>query len=169
MSNEPRDLTLPDSGATVRVKFIGPMLMADIEKSVRRALAKEGKEPPEPPLKPVNYSGNVVMEPSEDDPHYKKQLAAYEQERGIRTLDKLLRYGVEYTLTDADRERLAALRQDAELELPADDAHAYVSRVLLQSENDLVAVQTAILSYAQPTEAQVAESIKSFPGGVQGA
>lgn len=157
MSNEPKEVTLPDSGATVRVKFVGPMLLNDIRKAAGKGLAK-----PAPPLI-APFEDKSVTEPNEDDPAYTAALAEYNTALGMRFLEKLFRYGVDYTLTPADVAQVAALRADADLDLPADDFQVFVTRFLVKTNADLEALQGAIMGYSQPTEAQVAASIESFP------
>lgn len=163
MSNEPKEVTLPDSGAVVRVKFVGPMLINDLRKAAGKGLTK----PTAPLIAP--YEDKGVKEPNEDDPAYVAALSEYNTALGMRFLEKLFRYGVDYTLTDADAARVKELRADADLDLPADDLQVFISRFLVRTDKDLEALQAAIMGYTQPTEAQVAEKVQSFRPEVQGA
>lgn len=163
MSNEPKEVTLPDSGAVVRVKFVGPMLLNDLRKAASKGLTK----PTAPLIAP--YEDKGVKEPNEDDPAYVAALSEYNTALGMRFLEKLFRYGVDYTLTPDDAARVKELRADADLDLPADDLQVFISRFLVRTDKDLEALQAAIMGYTQPTEAQVAEKVESFRPEVQGA
>lgn len=163
MSHEPKEVVLPDSGATVRVKFVGPLLLNDIRKAAMKGLAK-----PEPPLE-TPYADKTRTEPNPLHPAYEAALAEYNTVMGMRFLEKLFRYGVAYELTEADRARVAELRADVDLELPSDDLQVFVTRCLLQTDRDMEALQAAIMGYAQPTEVQVAVAAAAFRPNLQGA
>lgn len=163
MSHEPKEITLPDSGAVVRVKFVGPLLLNDLRKAASKGLAK----PTAPLITP--YENKTVTEPNENNPAYVAALSEYNTTLGMRFLEKLFRYGVDYTLTEADAAKVAELRADADLDLPKDDLQVFISRFLVRTNADLEALQAAIMGYSQPTEVQVAASIESFRPDVQGA
>lgn len=164
MANEPKEVVLPDSGATVRVKFVGPLLLNDLRKAAMRGLTK-----PRPPQVVVAYPQGERAETNENDPDYRVALTEYDTTVGMRFLEKLIRYGVDYTLTEADQTQVAALKSDPDLELgDLTDLHVFVSRCLVQTDRDLEALQAAILGYAQPTEAQVAAAADTFRGDLPG-
>lgn len=164
MSHEPREVVLPDSGATVRVKFVGPLLMNDIRKAAMKGLVK-----PTPPMQEVPYQTGTRLEPNPLHPDYESALKDYDAALGLHFLEKLFRYGVDYTLTDADKARVTALRADGDLDLPADDLQLFITRFLVATEADLTALQLAILGRAQPTETAVAAAIESFRPNLPGA
>lgn len=164
MSLEPRELTLPSSGATLRVKFVGPLLMNDIRKAAAKEAAKQVGGKPTPPLHYPYADRPERGEPNDSDPAYVAALGEYNTALGLAFLEQLIRYGAEYELTDADRAWVAEVRADDALELPADDKHLVISRRLVQTDTDLLALQQAILSYAQPTEGEVAAATATFRG-----
>lgn len=163
MTHAVQEITLPDSGATVRIKFVGPLLLNDLRKAAMRGLTK-----PTPPLE-TPYADKTRVEPNPLHPEYEAALQEYQGALGMRFLEKLFRYGVDYTLTPEDTARVAALRADGELELPPDDLQVFVTRFIVQTERDLEVLQSAIMGRVQPTEAAVAASIESFRPHLPGA
>lgn len=162
MSLEPRELVLPGSGATLRVKFVGPMLLNDIRKAAAKEAARQVGGKPTPPLHYPYPEKPERGEPNDSDPAYLAALGEYNAALGVVFLEQLIRYGAEYALTEADRAWVAEVRAGGELDLPADDTHLVISRRLVQTDADLLALQSAILSYAQPTEAEVAAATATF-------
>ena len=154
------ELTLPDCGLALRIRRVSPFLAKDIRKQIRRVLKK-----PEPPMQEVDYGdGQKRKEPNETNPDYKAELNEYYTELGDLFLSQLIAFGVE---CEIDAERVTAFRARAEkydIELPADDLVVYVSRVVGLSQNDVRALQDAILGRIQPTEAKTAEAVETFPG-----
>lgn len=161
----PREVTLPDSGRTVRIKFVGPMLMNDIRKAVTRAVGPK----PAPPVQEVDYGGTKQQEPNPLHPDYEAAVREWHVAQGQVMLEKLLRFGVECEMTEADQARLAELRTDPDLELPEDDKIAFLTRIVAATERDQDALQEAILGRAQPTEKAVAEALATFRPDVPGA
>lgn len=162
MTHEPREVTLPDSGATLRVKFVGPLLINDIRKGAQKDVQKAGLAKPTPPLRFPYAEHPERGEPDDDNPAYLAAQAEYDAALGMAFLERLLRFGVEYDLQEADRTWVAELRADADLELPADDRHVFITRKLIETDRDLLALQNAIMAYAQPTEGEVAAATDSF-------
>lgn len=162
----PREITLPDSGRTVRIKFVGPMLMNDIRKAVARAVGPR----PEPPTQEVDYgNGSKKLEPNPLHPGYEASVREWHVAQGQVMLEKLLRYGVECEMTPEDEARLAELRADPDLALPEDDKLAFLTRLVASTERDQEALQEAIQGKAQPTEKAVAEALATFRPDVPGA
>jgi hypothetical protein len=162
----PREVTLPDSGRQVRIKFVGPLLMNDIRKAVKRAVGPK----PAPPMQEVDYgNGTKKTEPNPLHPEYEAAVQEWTVAQGQVLLEKLLRYGVEAEMDEADQARLAELRADPDLELPADDRLAFLTRIVAGTERDQEALQDAILGRAQPTDKAVADALATFRGDVPGA
>ena len=159
------ELTLPNCGLLLRIRRVSPFLAKDIRKQIQRTLKK-----PAPPLQEVDYGdGKKVKEPNEAHPDYKAELNEYYTELGDLFLSQLIAFGVE---CEIDAERVRAFRERAAgygIELSSDDLVVYVTRVVGLSQNDVRAMQDAILGRIQPTEARTAEAVESFPGQVQGA
>lgn len=158
---ELKEVTLPDSGRTVRIKFIGPMLMNDIRKAVQKSVKR-----PEPPTQEVDYgNGSKKLEPNPLHPAYEAELSEYNTLIGQRFVEKLFRYGID---AEVDIDAVTALRADSELDLPADDYTVYVTRILVTSARDQEFLQEVILGRIQPTDKQVAEALDNFRGDLQG-
>lgn len=166
MGLEPREVTLPDSGVTLKVKFVGPLLMNDLRKAAAKAVARQGVAKPEPPMHYPYPDRPERGEANADDPAYLAALTEYDTARGLAFTEGLLRYGVEYELTADDGVWAAKLRADADLDLPGDDLQLVITRRLVTTTRDLETLQEAILSYAQPTEGEVAAATASFRGQV---
>lgn len=149
------DFTFPDSGVTVSIKRLSPILLNDIRKAIRREAPK-----PKPPMHNVNYGGNIKEEENPNDPAYLEALTEYNALVGELFVDRLIRYGVE---CQVDAEAVRELRESApDLELPDNDKVLYVSRICIQTNADLTALQEAILARSQPTEAAIGGAAEKF-------
>ena len=159
----PRTITLPDSGAVLTLKFIGPMLAKDIQRSIRKRLPK-----PQPPQQTViDGDGHSRQEANDADPDYIDAVSEWRQAQGFVFIEELVRWGVEVA---PDAAAVAAFRaQAADLELPPDDKVVWVTRLMLKTTRDLTALQGAILGEFQPTEAAVTEAVEAFRSDIPGA
>lgn len=154
------EITLPDSGATIRVKRISPMTLIAIERA---------NPDPKPPLQEVDYgNGSKRREPNPLDPAYQQALLEHQQTKNLLVLQAFIRLGVE---VEIDAARLAAYRADMQalgVELPADDKYIYVANILCETNNDLGALRAGIEGRSIPTEQGVSDKLETFPGDVQG-
>jgi len=170
MTKQLQEVVLPDSGATVRIKFVGPLLLNDImkasEKETRKALAK-----PEVPMVEVAYEKGPRLEANPNNPAYLSAVQEWENAKGIIFAEKLFHYGADVELSPEALEQVKALRADmgADAELPANDKALYITRILIQTNADFTTLQNAILGRAQPTEVEVAKATEAFPAALQGA
>lgn len=164
-----RTVTLPSSGHTLPLLYISPILMNDMRKAAQKS-AKKQMTKPVPPIMDIDYgNGTVRPEPNEAHPAYLREMQEYNMIEGQRFLELVFKYGVDCVV---DVEAVKALRAQAEsddLELPADDKTVYVSRILVQSEADLLALQEAILGRSLPTEEQVSTALERFPANLPGS
>jgi hypothetical protein len=153
------ELTLPDSGATVRVKRISPMSLMAIEQAY---------PDPKPPLQEVDYgNGKLRHERNPLDPAYQEELTAHQRKKSLIVLKAFIRLGVE---CEIDAQALSAFRADMqalEITLDPDDKYVYVAHILCQSNNDLMALRTFIEGQSVPTEKAVAEKLATFQGDLQ--
>lgn len=153
------EITLPDSGATVRVKRISPMSIMAIEQAY---------PDPKPPLQEVDYGGGKLRhERNPLDPAYQDELAAHQRKKSLLVLKAFIRLGVE---CDIDAQALAAYRADMqamEIALDPDDKFIYVAHILCQTNNDLMALRNFIEGQSVPTEKAVAEKLATFQGDLQ--
>jgi len=157
-----REITLPVSGKTLKVVRISPLLLDDFFSSLPR--------PPDPPSQRVEYAGGVVKEePNAASPEYQVALDQHAYHNGLAIIDFCIELGVE---CEVDAEAVAKLRKWGDrrgVTLPEDDKLLYVSRILTQGNEDLVAIRQAVLGRVQPTEEAVEKAADSFPGEVSGA
>lgn len=151
------ELTLPDSGVVLKIKHLGPMLLRDVQKRVRRQYPK-----PSIPLSKVIIDDRESMQPNEADPNYQEALAEYGAEFGLRMVEGLVRYGVD---CEVDAAAVQALRSElGDVELPDNDLVLYVTRIAVTSQADLMALQEALVGQVQPTAPAVAEAAETFRG-----
>jgi len=147
-SEAPRTVTLPDSGAVLELKFIGPMLARDIQKQVRRALPK-----PQPPVQMVpDGDGHERAESNDADPDYKEAVQEWTRDQGQAFVEALVHYGVHIDLDELrlHEDEVTELRKQY-LALPSSDMVVYVTRILLRTSRDMLALQSAILGEFQTT------------------
>lgn len=163
------EFTFPDSKKTVRIRRFTPFVINDIQ----RALAKEFPTP-EPPMNEVDYGdGKKVTEPNPADPQYINRLRAHEsllgQETTLRFTKLIARRGIE---CEVEAAAIAEIRADmAELGVTFEgesDQEIYFRYVLVQTDKDMEAVQNAVLSRSQPTEAAIADNVTAFRPNVSG-
>lgn len=151
--------TFPDSGRTVFVRRVGPLLMATLRKQY---------PPPTPPLNRVDYGDGVVREePNPADPDHQAALQEYNLQLEERARRLCVRRGIVVRLDDEAAAELAALREDAAavgLELEGSDVELYVSYLCVQTEADYEALVSAVLRRSQPTEEAIQEAADSFRG-----
>lgn len=155
-----REITLPDSGAVLRVRGVSPMSLIAIEQAY---------PDPKPPLQDVAYELGHRMERNPLDPEYVAELAAHQQKKSLLVFKAFVRLGVE---VEIDAERVAAYRADMaalEVTLDPDDLFIYVGHLLCRTNADMLALQTAIQGLSVPTEQAVADKQATFPSGVPGA
>lgn len=154
------EVTLPDSGVTLRIKRIGPLLANDIRRRLKSKLTK-----PQPPLQEVMIGDEKRMERNEANPTYIQELGEYNGQLGLMYLEELVRYGI---VNDLDvngelKSEIAELRaMDDEGMLPKDDFVLYVTRCALISKADMQSLQQSILGMFQPTEKAVAAATDNF-------
>ena len=152
------EVTLPDSGKTLRVRRVPIFLMREVQKAVKR---------PTPPMVEVVYETGARREANRADPDYLEALDEYQMALGEKMIRVVVRRGVE---VDIDQEAVDQLRADlADLGLPAeaDDKYLYIVHICCETDQDLKALQDAVLRRSQPTEEATAEAIERFPAEVQ--
>lgn len=153
------EITLPDSGKTLRVRRVPVFLLREVQKSVKR---------PVPPLVTVNYETGPRQEPNRADPDYLAAVEDYGMALGEKMIQLVIKRGVE---CEVDAEAVAQLRADmGELgvELAGNDKQVYVTYICCETPADLSALQAAVLRQSQPTEEATSEALDRFPGPVSG-
>lgn len=153
-----KEITLPDSGATVRILFVSPMLLNDLRKRAQRGLEK-----PAPPLQEVDYgNGSKKSQPNPLHPDYVAALREYNTAMGQKFIELMFKWGVECDIDGEKVRAMRALAAEDEIDLPADDRTLYLTRILATTAADIEALQDAILGRAQPTEQAVSEKLETF-------
>lgn len=154
------EITLPDSGATIRVNRIAPATIMAI-----------GRKFPDlqPPLQEVDYgNGSKRMEPNPLDPTYAAALEQQAQAKTMLILETYARLGVE---VEVDAAKVAEFREYAAemgLTIPKNDQAVYVLHILCLSNDDLLAMRAGVEGSSIPTEKAVTDKADTFPSDVQG-
>lgn len=156
-SGEWSTLTLPDSGATLEYRHVSHMLLNDVQRSLK---------PPRPPMIEMDYGGNKKWEANPSHPDHLEALREYNNEKSERVLSIAIALGVRVMVDEARVNELRELLQESGVPVPTNDKVFYVTRILCETGNDLVALRDAVIRKAQPTEGAVAESVERFPSDV---
>jgi len=154
------EITLPDSGAVIRVKRISPMSLIAIERAY---------PDPKPPLQEVDYgNGSKKHERNPLSPEYLTELEEHRNKKNLLVLKAFVRLGVE---VEVDAAAVAAYRADMQalgVELDPDDMYVYVAHILCQTNDDLNALREAVEGGSLPTEREVSSKLSTFPDNLQG-
>lgn len=158
MDKKLESVTLPDSGVTLQIRRLGPVLANDIRKRMKRNVPK-----PAPPMQEIDVGGEKRLEPNEAHPEYAAALQEYNADLAMFFIEELVKYGV---VCEIDAEEVAQLRAMGGDDLPKDDVVLYVTRLAITSQADMATLQNSILGRFQPTEAAVKSAAENFPGKV---
>jgi hypothetical protein len=153
------DFTFPDTGITVKIRKVSPMILADINAAFPE---------PKPPENEVDYGEPLgkVMERNYSDPSYKVAL----QERNAKVFQALQRTmilrGVEVE-GDAWKKEVEDYREFMQKETgtpleETNDLVVYVLRLCVGSQEDLTDLISAITTRSQPTQEAVERAKASF-------
>jgi hypothetical protein len=159
------DFTFRDTGITVKIKKISPMLAADIT---------EAMPAPQPPLNEVDYGEpkGKVLERNYSDPSYmdaliKHQLKINEVWRRVMILRGVVVEGDDWRKEVEEYRKFIAKQTGAHMTEP-EDLVVYVLRICVGSDEDLAEMITAITRRSQPTQESVESAKQSFRGEIQG-
>lgn len=146
--------TFKDSGVTVQIKKVSPLLILELQ----RAFPK-----PEPPTQEVMIGDKKVIESNPAHPDYVLALEKYqiELEKKIRRL--LIKRGVKCDVPEDEVSELRKFWADEGLgELDPNDLVVYISYIACGTDSDLEDLITKITRRSQPTEAEIKASVDSF-------
>lgn len=153
------DHTFRDTGITVKIRKISPMMAADVANAIPE---------PKPPLQEVDYGEpkGKVMEPNYSDPAYLAAKTAH-QKRIFEVLQRvMIRRAVKVPgdeWQDEVREYREFIKEQTGVELDEpDDLVVYILRICVGSEDDLTELLTAITSRSQPTAEAIEKAKDSF-------
>lgn len=155
--------TFPDTGITVKIRKVSPLLLNEIQRK---------NQPPKPPMNEVKYGDETRLEPNPADPEYQKAVQQHELDLELKLRRALLRLGVFYELTAEDTRSVAELRQywqeEYKEELPGTDLEVFISYIAIGSVEDLDELVQSITRRSRPTEEAIAEAQDRFPSEVSG-
>lgn len=156
--------TFPDTGITVRIRKVSPLLMMRLEEKFPR---------PQPPKNKVVLDGREIWEDNPADPDFAEEVRRYEIEHNARLQHLLIRRGVDYEMRPEDIKAVEELRQfwkeEYNDELPGDDREVFVAYIAIGSLEDMNELTEKILNRIQPTEKTLEAAEDRFRAEVQGA
>src|SRR3990167_1922517 len=149
---------IKDSGVTINIRKVSPLLLNEVSKKFPRPTA---------PLNEVDYGdGKKKQEPNEADPDYQTSLSAWQQSIYIETQRIMIDRGVVIALTDEQKEDVRELRKywkdTYDSELIGSDVFVYVTLIALSTQEDIQELIEGITRRSQPTEGAIAEAVTSF-------
>ena len=153
------DFTFRDTGITVKIRKISPMLATDIGDSIPL---------PQAPLNEVDYGEprGKVMEPNLQDPAYQRALLD-RQTKIFKTWRRVMILRAVQVEGDAWKEEVSEYRQFMQeaTGFPLDEPNdlvVYVLRICVGSEEDLGELIEAITRRSQPTREEIEKAKDSF-------
>ncbi len=162
MSNLLTDFTFSDTGITVKIRKVSPMIAADIANAYPE---------PTPPSQEVDYGEpkGKVMEQNLSDPEYLKAVKARQVKVVMAIQRMMISRGVVLENDDWKSEveqYKESLKSFTGYDLEEDDLLIYVFRICVGTQEDLEDLLAAITSRSQPTDIEVEKSKASFRGKV---
>lgn len=162
-----RAFTFPDSGVTVFIRRVSPMISYEMKRSIPK---------PKPPVVRVNYGTaedpDFRNEVNEADPDYQVALEDWNARVEAATRKIMIKLGIVYTLTDEDKDRLALIREtmsEEGIEIQDSELVAFVTYVAITSQRDMEAMINALVGNSMPTEEAIEEATSSFSGDTEGS
>lgn len=159
MTTELKYFKFQDTGITIQIRKVSPLLAVDVDASIPR---------PTPPLNKVDYGDGrgEVMEPNLSDPSYLKALEARQTEVGMAViratiLRSVIINGAEWKDEVEEYRKFIQETTGAPL-AEANDLYVYITRICTGSQDDLNDLITAITTRSQPTPEEIAKAKDSF-------
>jgi hypothetical protein len=151
------DFTFKDTGITVKIKKVSPMLAADISASMPA---------PEPPYNLVDYGDGKIKEENRQDPNFLSAVMEYQHKvfllwRRMMILRAVVVEGEEWR-AEVEEYRAFILRHTGKSVEEPEDLVVYVLGICLGSEEDLEELISAITRRSQPTREAVEAAKDSF-------
>lgn len=158
--NELTPFTFVDTGETVLIRKVSPMLVFQLSQDF---------PPPAAPLVEVDYGeAGKEMEPNPSDPAHLDALRQYNQDFNLKVQRLMIKRGVVVNWDDEKRRKVTELRDfyrdEYGKELPKDDHMVYVTMVCVGTEQDLEELLTRINRRSQPSEVAIKAATDTFPG-----
>lgn len=162
MTPKNQTFTFPDTGETIGIRKVSPMIIIRL---------REDFPPPTPPMQKVKIGDEEVLEANPAHPDYQIALEKYNQELELMVRKLVIRRGVIIEWTEERREAVKEFRkfyQDTyQKKLTESDEEVFIYYVCVGSDLDVQELITAILRRSQPTEEGVKDAAARFPGAVQ--
>ena len=163
--NELHPFTFKDTGITVQIRKVSPLLIMEVQKAM---------PVPKPPTQEVVYGdpndpgAKRVEEPNEAHPDYLESIDKYNGELEAKVRKFMIERGVVITLSDEQKNEVKELREywkeEFSAELSGNDKYLYVSYIAIGTDADMEEVMDVIMRRSQPTEAAMAEAKDGFQG-----
>lgn len=158
--NELTPFTFKDTGKTVKIKKVSPLLIMQLNKDFPE---------PEAPLQEVDYGdGDIKLEPNPAHPDYEKSLNQYRYDFEQKMREMMIDRGVVLDLNADEKAEIQELRdywqEKYQKELAGNDKYIYLSYLCIGTDGDMDDLVNAISRRSQPTNGAVEAAKKSFPG-----
>ena len=147
-----------DTGKSVKIRKVSPMVAVDIEKSIPR---------PKPPMNTVDYGNGPVQEANYSDPGYMNALEERQAEVGFASLRATIMRGV-VVEGDEWKDEVLEYRKfifettEKELEEKS-DLIVYIMRICMGTQEDMNDLLLAISTRSQPTQEVIDQAKSRFP------
>lgn len=159
MTTELKYFVFKDTGISIQIRKVSPLLAVDIDESIPR---------PTPPLNKVDYGDGrgEVMEPNLSDPSYNKALEKRQTEVGLAViratiLRSVIVNGEEWKEEVKEYRKFIQDTTGAPL-AEENDLYIYITRICVGTQDDLNDLVVAITSRSQPTPEEIAKAKDSF-------
>lgn len=152
-----QELTLKDSGITVKIRKVSPLLFLE--------LRKQNPAPKPPRNKVTDLNGKEAWEENSANPEYLEAVAEYNEHLESLMSALMFKRGVEVPV---DKEAVEELKQfwrdNFGKELEGEDRDIYLRYIAIQSTDDFDAVYSAIMEKSQPTAEDLNSAQQTFRG-----
>jgi hypothetical protein len=155
------DFTFKDTGITVKIKKISPMVVDDVRSSIPEPL---------PPEQEVDYGEprGKVMERNYSDPNYTLELREHERKASALVQKVIINRAVvlegDEWKAEVQDYRNFILENTGQPLAEKDDLLVYILRICVGSNDDMNDLVDAIIKRSQPTQEAVEQAKRSFRG-----
>lgn len=158
------EYTFQDTGITVRLRKLSPLLRDDIDTDLRRRFPQ-----PVPPI----VETELGKEENAADPDYRERLARWSIEHVERLGEEWFRAIVELAIEcEVDTEAVEKVRAYAKrrgLRLDDDDKYVFVRHVCIATKEDIADLRETVTRRSLPTQEAVDAHKATFRGDAPGA
>jgi len=153
-----KEITLPDSGITLRIDRVPPFLLSDIRSDILERFPK-----PKPPVYKVKMGLDDSEAETENraDPDYQAELQQHRIAQGRAFIEALVEVSTECDIDEAKVNRIRAWAGEKN-SLPKSDVVLYVTRVALETAADVEFFKHAVQGLSQPTEKGIEQALNTF-------